>query len=420
MAVDAKQYVSRLGAQAKLAARQLATLSTTKKNAALERLARLILAQQDPLVAENKKDLEGAAAGGVSAAFLDRLKLTRPRMEAMAEGVRQVAALPDPVGEVISGTTRPNGLRIRQVRVPLGVIGFIYESRPNVTVDAAALCLKSGNAVILRGGKEALHSNVALCKLVSEALAAEGIDRSAVQMIDVTEHEVVNEMARCDRCIDVIIPRGGEALIRSIVANATVPVIKHYKGVCHVFVDEAADLDMALRICVNAKVQRPSVCNAMETMLIHEAVAEQFLPRVVHAMREHKVELRGCERTRRIVPDVKVATEDDWCAEYLDLILTVRVVPSLDEAIEHIAKYGSAHSDAIVTNNVAHADEFVQRVDSAAVFVNASTRFCDGFEFGMGAEIGISTDKLHARGPMGLRELTSYKWVVYGEGQLRQ
>ena len=418
--MDVQQYVTTLGEQAERAARQLAALSTAKKNAALERLAKAILSRKDFLAAENQKDLERTANDGASAAFLDRLKLTSSRIEAMAEGVRQVAMLPDPVGEVISGTTRPNGLRIQQVRVPIGVIGFIYESRPNVTIDAAALCLKSGNTVILRGGKEALDSNIALAKLITEALSAEGIDPRAVQMVDVTDHEVVTLMARCDRYIDVIIPRGGEALIRSIVENATVPVIKHYKGICHVFVDEDADLEMAQRICLNAKVQRPSVCNAMETMLVHEAVAVQFLPAMIDQFQQENVEIRGCERTRQIVPEVKAAAEADFGYEFLDLILAVRVVGSVQEAIDHIARYGSSHSDSIVTRNIQHAEEFVRNVDSAAVFVNTSTRFSDGFQFGMGAEIGISTDKLHARGPMGLRELTSYKWVVYGDGQLRQ
>jgi len=418
--MDVTAYVDKLGRQARHASRQLATLSTATKNAALERLAQAIADRAAFLAAENEKDLEQTASAGASAAFLDRLKLTEARIDTMAEGLRQVAALPDPVGEIISGTTRPNGLRIQQVRVPLGVVGFIYEARPNVTVDAAALCLKSGNAVILRGGKEALRSNLALAKLVSEALAAEDIDPLAVQMVEITDHDVVRLMAQSDQLIDVIIPRGGGGLIRSIVEHATVPVIKHYKGVCHVFVDENADLEVAQRICLNAKVQRPSVCNAMETLLVHEAIADTFLPNVVDALEEENVEIRGCERTREIVPDVKAATEDDWPEEYLDLVLAVRVVGSVQQAIDHITQYGSAHSDAIVTRNIEHAEEFVQRVDSATVFVNTSTRFSDGFQFGMGAEIGISTDKLHARGPMGLRELTSYKWVVHGQGQVRQ
>lgn len=418
--MDLDAYVTRLGEQARRAARQLVSMSTAKKDAALGRLAQAIINQSEFLAGENSKDLERTAGEGASAAFLDRLKLTPARIEAMADGVRQVAALPDPIGEVISGCTRPNGLRILQVRVPIGVVGFIYESRPNVTVDAAALCLKSGNAVILRGGKEAMNSNLALVKLIGESLTAEGIDPLAIQMVDRPEHEVVSLMARADKYIDVIIPRGGEALIRAIVERATVPVIKHYKGVCHVYVDEDADLEMARAICYNAKVQRPSVCNAMETLLVHEAVARKFLPNMMADFRRKNVEIRGCERTREIVPDAKAATEEDWGREYLDLILAVRVVGSLEEAIDHIERYSSRHSDGIVTRNVMHAEEFVKRVDSAAVFVNTSTRFSDGYQFGMGAEIGISTDKLHARGPMGLRELTSYKWVVYGEGQLRE
>jgi len=418
--MDVKAYVEKLGLQAKQASRQLAALSTARKDAALERLAKLIREKEEFLVAENRKDLERTAEQGASAAFLDRLTLTKARINGMIEGVLQVAALPDPVGQVISGTTRPNGLRIQQVRVPIGVIGFIYESRPNVTVDAASLCLKAGNAVILRGGKEALNSNLALAGLIAEALAGESIDRFAVQMVEITDRETVKEMAQSDQLIDVIIPRGGEGLIRSIVENATVPVIKHYKGVCHVFVDEDADLDMAQQVCVNSKVQRPSVCNAMETMLVHEKVAETFLSKVASELDKENVEIRGDERTCAIIGNAKPASENDWSTEYLDLVLSVRVVDSLQDAIDHIAQYGSGHSDAIITRNIQHADEFVRNVDSSTVFVNTSTRFSDGFQFGMGAEIGISTDKLHARGPMGLSELTTYKWVVHGNGQLRR
>jgi glutamate-5-semialdehyde dehydrogenase len=356
----------------------------------------------------------------MAGAMAERLGLNDRRIAEMAEGLRTVAALRDPVGEVISGWTRPNGLRIEKVRVPLGVILMIYESRPNVTADAAALCLKSGNAVILRGGKEALRSNLAIHSILSAAAAEVGLDAHCAQMVDTPDRAALDELLRAEGRIDLVIPRGGESLIRAVAEKTRIPVIKHYKGVCHTFVDRSADLDMAEKICANAKLQRPAVCNAMETMLVHEGIAKEFLPRMAAKLRKAGCELRGDERSRALAPEMKAATEEDWSTEYNDLILSVRVVESLEEAIRHIARYGSQHSDAIVTRDLASAREFAARVDSAAVFINTSTRFNDGGQFGMGAEIGISTDKLHARGPMALPELTSYKYVVYGDGQVRE
>jgi glutamate-5-semialdehyde dehydrogenase len=417
--MNVQQYVELVVRQAKEASRALASALSGRKDEALGRMAEGLLARRDELKAANQKDVEAAQAGGLSGAMVDRLKLDDARIQAMADGIRTVISLRDPVGEVMDGTVRPNGLRIQKVRVPIGVILMIYESRPNVTADAASLCLKSGNAVILRGGKEALNSNLAIACVLSDALTASGLPAHAVQMVETPDRQVVDLLLRSNDFIDLVIPRGGESLIRAVVEKSTIPVIKHYKGVCHVYVDDEADLDMAERIALNAKVQRPGVCNAMETLLVHKGAAERFLPRIAQKMRQAGVELRGDELTRCFVPDMKPATEEDWYTEYLDLILSVRVVGSLDEAIAHIAKYGSSHTDAIVTNNVRKANEFVARVDSSAVLVNASTRLNDGGEFGLGAEIGISTDKIHARGPMGLEELTTYKWIVYGDGQVR-
>jgi len=418
--MDVRENIRSLAARAKAAASRLAVASSAAKDKALRAMADGIQAAAGRLKDENARDLAAAEKAGLSAAMIDRLRLTDRRIAAMADGLRQVAALPDPVGTVIGGTVRPNGLRITKVRVPLGVVAIIYESRPNVTADAAALCLKAGNGVVLRGGKEALASNVAIWRVLQEGLAAAGLPADAVALVQTTDRAAVDALITAEGLIDVVIPRGGEGLIRRVVQGATIPVIKHYKGVCHVYVDASADLPMAEEVCFNAKCQRPGTCNAMETLLVHAAIAQRFLPAMCKRFAEAGVELRGCQRTRQLVPDAKAATEDDWFAEYLDLVLAVRVVDSTDEAVEHIARYGSAHSDAIVTTDVREADRFVQGVDSAAVYVNASTRFTDGYEFGMGAEIGISTDKLHARGPMGLEELTSYKFVVYGNGQLRQ
>ena len=405
--------------RAKAASADLAAARTAEKNAWLLASAGLLEERADEVIAANRQDVAAAPGYGLSAASIDRLTLTPARIKSMAEGLRQVAALPDPVGEVREGGVRPNGLQVLKVGVPLGVVFFLYESRPNVTADAAALCVKSGNAVILRGGKEAIHSNAALHRLLAGELPRHGLPADAVQLVPTTDRDAVGHLLRLGDLIDLTIPRGGESLIRRVAAEATMPVLKHYLGNCHVYVDAAADLAMAERIVVNAKCQRPGVCNAAESLLVHAAVADEFLPRVGAALRERGVELRGCEPTRRLLPDAKPATEADYAAEFLDLILAVKVVPGLDAAIDHINRYGSKHTDAIVTADLAASRRFVQRVDSSAVVVNASTRFNDGFELGLGAEIGISTDKFHARGPCGLRELTTYKYVVTGDGHVR-
>jgi len=405
---------------AKEAARRLATLRTSVKNRALHAMADALLERKDYILQENAKDVRAAREAGYSEAFIDRLVLNEKRIRDMAEGLREVAALPDPVGEIVEGWRRPNGMEIRKVRVPLGVVGLIYESRPNVTVDAAGLCLKAGNAVVLRGGKEAITSNKALVEVIAPAAYEAGIPEGAIQLVETTDRRAAVHMMKLNGLIDVLIPRGGAGLIRTVMETATVPVIETGVGNCHVYVDKAADLDMAERIVINAKCQRPSVCNAMETLLVHEGVAEEFLRRVGPKLEEHGVELRGCERTRRILPHIKEATEEDWRTEYLDLILAVKVVRSLEEAIEHINRYGTKHSEAIVTEDYSAARRFTEEVDAAAVYVNVSTRLTDGYEFGLGAEIGISTQKLHARGPMGLRELTSTKFVIWGDGQVRE
>jgi glutamate-5-semialdehyde dehydrogenase len=407
----------KLAERARAAARELATAPTEEKNAALRGMAAALRERASGIIEANAEDL--AAGESLSPAMKDRLKLDQKRIEKMAVGVEQVAGLPDPVGEVLNETTRPNGLVIRKVRVPIGVIAIIYESRPNVTADAASLCLKSGNATVLRGGKESITSNIAIGKVLSEALRAESLPPEAIQVVSTTDRAAVGELLKLDDLVDLIIPRGGKGLIRRVVEESTIPVIKHYEGICHVYVDEAADLDMAHGTAMNAKVQRPGVCNAMETLLVHRAVAAEFLPRIAASMKEAGVELRGDEDSRTLVPDMKPATEEDWRTEYLGLILSVKVVDDLGQAIDHIETYGSHHSDCIITKDGAAAQQFLERVGSACVFHNASTRFSDGYEFGMGAEIGISTDKLHARGPMGLEELTSYKYLVLGDGQLR-
>ncbi len=417
--MDTNTHVEELLSNAVRASRALATASTESKNRALELMADGLVAGAEALQEANAADLAAGREAGLSEAMLDRLTLSDKRIRGMADGLRVVADLPDPVGEVIESVERPNGLAIDRVRVPIGVIVMIYESRPNVTADAAGLCLKSGNAVILRGGKESLKSNLAIRNILSDALVEAGLPRHAVQLVETTDRAAVDLLLAAEGRVNLVIPRGGEGLIRAVVEKSKVPVIKHYKGVCHVFVDARADLDMAEAIVLNAKCQRPGVCNAMETLLVHSNVAAEFLPRVVPPFREEAVELRGCEKARAIVPDLHAASDDDYYAEYLDLILAVRVVDSVSQAIDHIARYGSNHTDAIVTEDEAAARRFVAEVDSASVMVNASTRFSDGGEYGMGAEIGISTDKIHARGPMGLRELTSYKFVVRGEGQVR-
>jgi glutamate-5-semialdehyde dehydrogenase len=409
-----------LGKRAKAAARRLAPLSSAEKNRALLLMADMLEARRDFLIEENQKDLEFARSSGISGAMLDRIALNRRRVEEMAKGLRDVAALADPVREVVKMWRRPNGLQVGRMRIPLGVIGIIYEARPNVTADAAALCVKSGNAVILRGGSEAHHSNQAIGSVLRQACGETRVPADAVQVVQVRDHALVNELLQLEEYIDLVIPRGGEELIRAVAAQSKIPVIKHYKGVCHVYVDNEASLEMAERICFNAKVQRPSVCNAMETLLVHENIAAQFLPAMIARFRAAGVELRGCDKTRALAPEVKKASETDWSTEYLDLILSVKVVKDLDEAIEHIERYGSEHTESIVTTSYQKAREFIDRVNSSAVMVNASTRFNDGGELGLGAEIGISTSKIHAFGPMGLEELTTTKFVVLGDGQVRE
>ena len=412
--------IEELGRRARAAARVLALCPRAAKDAALQAMADALEADEAALLAANAQDLEAAPGFGLNAAAIDRLRLTPDRIRAMARGVREVADLPDPVGGIIREWTRPNGLQITKIRVPIGVVGIIYESRPNVTADAAVLCLKSGNACILRGGKESLHSNLAIGRALSAGAVAAGLPADVIQLVPFTDRDGVRLLAQMDRHLDVIVPRGGHALIKAVVEHARMPVIKHYHGVCHVFVDKVADLPMATRIVLNAKCQRPGVCNALETLLVHRDVAEVFLPAVGAELRAAGVEIRGDERTREVLgPGTKAATEDDWTEEYLDLILSIRVVDSLEEAVDHIEQYGSHHTDTIVTADEETARRFLAAVDSATVLWNASTRFSDGGEFGFGAEIGISTDKLHARGPMGLEELTTYKYLVRGDGQVR-
>ncbi|MFA6562750.1 MAG: glutamate-5-semialdehyde dehydrogenase [Verrucomicrobiia bacterium] len=415
-----KEDIQRLGQQARVAAHRLATLTTDQKNQCLQAMADGLLKNSDIIQQANKQDLDAGRATGLSAAMLDRLALNDKRISAMAAGLLEVAALPDPVGRVLEDRTRPNGLRLQKVAVPIGVIAFIYESRPNVTADAAGLCLKAGNAVILRGGKEAIQSNRAIANALLDSGARAGLPANAVQLVQTTDRDAVRELVQLTGLVDVVIPRGGEALIRAVAENARVPVIKHYKGVCHVYVDRDADFDMAERIVLNAKCQRPAVCNAMETLLVDEAIAQTFLPRIASALLARKVELRGDDATRKLVAAAKAAAETDWSTEYGDLIINIRVVADVDAAIAHINHYGSQHSDAIVTRDRAAAARFFREVDSAAVYHNASTRFTDGGEFGMGAEVGISTDKIGVRGPMGLEELTTYKWIVEGTGQIRE
>ena len=413
------ELVQHMAQEAKGAARRLGTLSREVKDRVILRVAELLKERQAQIQSANRQDVEAAQAQGHAAAFLDRLTLSDKVFASMIKGLKEVAALPDPVGAVTGMWVRPNGLKVGRQRIPLGVIGFIYESRPNVTVDAAALCLKSGNAVILKGGKEALNSNLALGQLMQDALAEAGVPQAAVQVIPSVAREATLELLKQDELVDLIIPRGGEGLIRFVAEHSRIPVLKHYKGVCHIFVDESADLDMAEEVCFNAKVQRPGVCNAMETMLVHAAAAPGFLPRMVARFRQAQVELRGCPRTREIDPQASPARAEDWGAEFLDLILAVKVVPDLDAALAHIARYSSNHTEAIITRDYARAQRFLQEVDSSVVLVNASTRFNDGGELGLGAEIGINTSKLHAFGPMGLEELTTTKFIVYGDGQIR-
>lgn len=408
-----------LASTAREASTALARASGGQKDAALAAICERLRKSRKTIFAANSKDLAAGKKAGLSAAMLDRLKIDQKRLDGMIQGVQQIMALPDPIGNILDGWTRPNGLRLSRVRVPLGVVLIIFESRPNVTVDAAALCLKSGNAAILRGGKEAALTNQALGHAIAAAMKDAGLPPETVQVVKSTDRALVPELLKMNRYIDVVVPRGGKGLIQAIMEHSTIPMIKHLDGICHVYVDRAADLPMAVRIAVNAKAQRPGVCNAMETLLVHEAVAREFLPMAVKQLKAAGVELRGDEAVRSIVKGVKPATEEDWGTEYLDLVLSIAVVGSLDQAISHINAYGSHHTDAIVTREVEAADRFKREVDSSSVMVNASTRFSDGFEYGLGAEIGISTDKLHARGPVGLEGLTTYKWIVEGDGQTR-
>ncbi|MGD9875098.1 MAG: glutamate-5-semialdehyde dehydrogenase [Kiritimatiellia bacterium] len=409
-----------MGQKARKASQELVLLTTKKKNVILEAMAAELDARRQAIKDANRADMDAGRAAGLSAALLDRLELTDSRIDSMIKGIQNIVVLKDPVGAKLSRWIRPNGLEIIKVRVPIGVLCIIYESRPNVTADATALCFKTSNAVILRGGSEAINSNRAIAGAMQAGGEKKGLPANAIQLVPVTDREAVRELVQLEGLVDLAIPRGGEGLIRAVTEQARVPVIKHYKGNCHTFVDAAGNLEKAVAICENAKCQRPGVCNAMETLLVHEAVAAAFLPMVAAELRKQKVELRGCEKSRAIVPDMVPATEDDWYAEYLDMILAVKVVGGVKEAVEHINQYGSHHSDAIVTEDEKSAKIFTQEVDSATVYVNASTRFTDGAEFGMGAEIGISTDKLHARGPMGLEELTTYKYIIKGDGQTRK
>ena len=409
-----------MGDHAVIAARELAVLTTRKKNKILEAMAQELDDRRTDIQEANARDLEAGEAAGLSAALLDRLELTDARIDAMIKGLRDVAVLKDPVGAKITRWMRPNGLEILKMRVPIGVIAIVYESRPNVTADATGLCFKTSNAVILRGGREAIHSNKIIADILQQGGEKHGLPPYSIQLVETTDREAVRELVQMVGRVDLAIPRGGEGLINAVSEMARIPVIKHYKGVCHTYVDQSADVEMALRIAENAKCQRPGVCNAMETLLVHEAIAAEFLPRFAERMQACGVELRGDEATRSLVPDAKPAMEEDWDAEYLDLILAIRVVSGAEEAIDHINRHGSKHSDAIVAENEAVQKVFRQQVDSSTVYINASTRFTDGAEFGMGAEIGISTDKLHARGPMGLEELTTYKYVIDGDGQIRE
>ena len=408
-----------IGKKAKTAKAKVANMSTNDKNKALLAMADALEKNKDIIIKANELDIKKGEKNGLTKALLDRLLLNEKRIKDIADGLRQVASLPDPIGEVMSGWKRPNGLNICKTRVPLGVIGIIYEARPNVTVDAIGLCLKSGNVVVLKGGSEAINSNIAIVKVVQDAAKKAGVPDGAIQLIEITDRSAMSVFLKMNAYIDVIIPRGGAGLIQTVVQNSTVPIIETGIGVCHTFVDASADLEMAKNIAINAKVSRPGVCNSMETLLVHKDIAAEFLPFMIKAFEEHSVEVRGCEKTKEIYANVKVATEEDWYTEYLDLIVSVKVVESVEDAIDHAMTYGTNHSECIITKDYNNAQKFKAEVDAAAVYVNASTRFTDGFEFGFGAEIGISTQKLHARGPMGLLELTSIKYIIEGSGQIR-
>lgn len=418
--MDINKMMLEMGDKARKSSRLLSGATPGQKNDALEAVARQLRSSAEMLMTENAKDLAAGKKAGLTSAMLDRLELTEKRIEDMALAVEEIVALPDPVGEVTGVWTRPSGFKVGRMRAPIGVIGIIYESRPNVTIDAAALCLKSGNACILRGGSEAIHSNQALAKVFSECVKEAGLPAESVQAVPTADRAAVQALLKLDEHVDLIIPRGGKGLIRMIMENSTIPVIKHLDGICHTYIDSGADTKMAVDICVNAKIDRPGTCNAMETMLVHENMIDPFLNNALAAFRDESVEIRGCPRAKQIAPWINEASQEDWGTEHLDRILNVRVVTDMNEAMDHISRYGSAHTDVIVTMNHANAQRFTREVDSAAVMVNASSRLHDGFVFGLGAEIGISTDKLHARGPMGLVELTTEKWIVFGEGHLRE
>ncbi len=418
--MNIKEYMNDLGVKARLAGREISRTETGKKNLALLKIAEVIEQSAEKLVAENSKDLEAGKLNGLDLAMLDRLALTPKSINAMVEGLKQVASLPDPVGEITDLSYRPSGIQVGQMRVPLGVIGIIYESRPNVTVDAAALCLKSGNACILRGGSESIHSNQAIADCITQGLKEAGLPQEAVQIVNTTDRAAVGELITLSQYVDVIVPRGGKGLIERISKESTIPVIKHLDGICHVYIDDNADIDKAIPIAMNAKTHRYGVCNAMETLLVAESIAAKVLPLLAAQYQEKGVELRGCIKTCSLIPGCIRATEEDWQTEYLAPVLSIKIVNGLDEAIEHINHYGSLHTDAIVTEDYSKARRFLREVDSSSVMVNASTRFADGFEYGLGAEIGISTDKLHARGPVGLTGLTSLKFIVLGDGHIRQ
>jgi len=417
--VELKEKVLSMAKEAKAASQILAVAKTDAKNKALAEIAKGLKENMSALLEANAKDVAYAREKGLSKALIDRLTLTEARIEGMIHNLHEVISLPDPVGSIVKMWQRPNGLKVGRMRIPLGVIAMVYEARPDATVEAAALCLKAGNSVILRGGSEAINSNLCLGEIMTKALITAGLPEKAIQVVPITDRKVVLELLKLEGVIDLIIPRGGEGLIRFVTENSKIPVLKHYKGVCHVYVDDKADLKMAEEICFNAKVQRPGVCNAMETMLVHEAVAKSFLPVMLKRFVEAGVEIRGCEKTCQIFPQARPATEADWPAEYLDLILAVKIVANMDEAIEHIAKYGSNHTETIITEDYSRAWRFLEKVDASVVLVNASTRFNDGNQLGLGSEIGISTSKLHAYGPMGLEELTTTKFIVFGQGQIR-
>lgn len=418
--MELKKKVITMARDAQEASRELALVSTKLKNKTLVSMAKSLKVNKSFILAQNKKDIANAEKKGLGCALIDRLILNEKRISEMSQSLMQVAALKDYVGETIKSWRRPNGLLISKVRVPIGVIAIIYEARPNVTSDCIGLCLKSSNSVILKGGSEALNSNIAIYKVLKDVVSRSRIPKNAINLIDTADRRAVDVLLKLNNYIDLVIPRGGEGLIRSVAAKSKIPVVKHYKGICHTYIDKYADIDTALNVSFNAKVQRPSVCNAMETLLVHKDIAKRFLPEMAIRFKAAGVELRGCDKTRKIVKGIKKVTQKDWITEYLDLILSIKVVNNLDEAIEHINTFGSKHSDAIITENKQNASEFLKRVDSAAVFVNASTRFTDGYQFGLGAEIGISTEKLHARGPMALEELTTYKYTILGDGQIRQ